>query len=155
MSSVLERAKALLARAIHAGTPQEEARSSAVIACKLIAEHGLLGSSSAANASVLQESLLMASRTINGLEARTRQLMDENRHIYEANKQLAEENARLLREARAERPRPQPVRRIVEPKVIASRYEGRCISCKSWYEVGARVVWRKGKGCMHESCAAA
>lgn len=40
--SVIPKVQALIARAAHPETPVEEARTSAVIACKLIAEHGLV-----------------------------------------------------------------------------------------------------------------
>lgn len=42
MGKALERVRSLIARAVHPDTPVEEARTSAMIACKLIAEHKLL-----------------------------------------------------------------------------------------------------------------
>lgn len=40
--SIRERVDALLARALHENTPPEEARTSAMIACRIIADHRLL-----------------------------------------------------------------------------------------------------------------
>jgi hypothetical protein len=42
MTATFERVRSLISRALHPGTPVEEARTSAVIACRLLAEHGPL-----------------------------------------------------------------------------------------------------------------
>ncbi len=38
---VIDKVKLLIARAVHASTPKEESRTSAVLACKLIVEHDI------------------------------------------------------------------------------------------------------------------
>lgn len=140
MSAAIDRMKALVARAVHISTPEEEARSCAIIACRQIHQHGLLTGGS----SVLEEQLRSLERRITEL---SRDLVQAHRDRDQARAELAVQRARGPGETKASGAA--PAGDIVE---LASRYEGVCRVCHGPYRVGDRVAWRRGKGAVHPDC---
>lgn len=129
----LDRAKKLLERAGHPNTPEEEARSAAVLAARMIYEHGFLIVSSEETPSVPAQPAVepRAAATAAATAAHVQRIWDV------VNKQSA---------------RFQRVQAGLEPQIMPSRYPGDCKSCGRPYAQGETVAWMPGRGVTHFDC---
>ena len=122
-AAIFSRVQALVARAAHEGTPVEEARSSAVIACKLIHEHEMLATKFTASA-------------------------DDFPFSYRTPPTPAPAPAKRGRG----RSRPWVDADDDSPIKLVSKYRGRCLACLMSYDVGETVWWRPHLGATHDGC---
>ncbi len=170
-----ERLEALIRRAMHATTPTEEARTSAMVAIQLLSKHGLGGAISGPPDDIFYRARMKA------LEGQVR-LLDAACKNYET-------TIAALRRELSERPKvdvkkpatgktvdawmwddPMKVDIKAKPKTanswersksrtskdlyveIASKYSGHCKECGKRYKEGERVAWKKGVGATHWEC---
>lgn len=128
--TILIRVRALIDRAAHEATPEEEARSSAVIACKLIHKHSLLAT---------------VATTFSAAEDFTRSYSTPSASTRSASAKKPKGRSR---------PWVDPTYDDEDPDVVklVSKFRGRCLSCLKAYEVGETIWWQRGVGVTHESC---
>lgn len=130
----LVRARALLDRAGHPNTPEEEARSAAVIAARMIYENGfVLSGSDEEKTSVPPQPAVepRAAATAAATAAHVQQIWN----VFEKN----QKNQTRFR-------------RSEEYGLMASRYDGYCKACKRPYKRGEQVAVMVGRGATHYAC---
>jgi len=122
------RIDALIARAVHPTTPEEEARTSALIAVRQARENGLTLVDAAAHA-----------REIASLQNTIESLL-----------------ATMPEPAEYAPPPPPPTarpRRKGEPFVtLVSKYDGKCKACSERYLSGDEIAWMRERGATHYAC---
>jgi len=112
----------------------EEARTTALIAVRLIVEHNLLELSTPGNL----EELLAKARAEGAREEQSRRF-----------KQDAADRERA---ARAREQKPRMPRAPDGCAWIHARFDSVCIFCGTRVTTGEKVLWEKGAGVIHEAC---
>lgn len=126
---VVAKVRALLERAAHPSTPEEEARTSAFIAARLIKANAL---------EVTLPAVVPASAAPPAPPG-------------DASSRATHDGPfRAARTTRRRRRRPVPE----DPSwvLVLSMYRGRCKACRRFYEQGDEVCWRPGSGRTHFAC---
>ena len=176
----LAKVRALLERAAHPSTPEEEARTSALIAAKLMKSSGLVVQTPAAPAPPPRADDVPPWQR-PGHRGRRR---DPNAAPPEPSRPpwpRAEPQPSRPPWPRAERepsprskraPEPEPTRSAEDdlqwawfrkqrwqakaPEaaylILVSAYRGRCKGCRLFYEAGDEIAWRRGHGATHVRC---
>lgn len=128
VSTIRLRVLALVARASHDGTPEEEARSCAVIACKLIAEYDLLHALPAPEFVIPP----VASRRPPSQPPPPAAHSDSRPGRSRFTKVDGGKDDSVLR--------------------IFSKFNGTCCACNERIEAGEQVLWKRGAGVTHDEC---
>lgn len=147
MTSALDRVTALLDRAGHEGTPEEEARTSAVLAARMIRQHGLV---------VVMPEPARGKRTprYRGTSRASPSRDDGPSHD---NHSPFDPYASANAASGARRRRPPTVDfdpfdgELVGRRTVA-RYPGRCKDCRRGFREGDPVIWVPGDGARHPEC---
>lgn len=143
-SAALVRAEALVSRAAHTATPEEEARSCAVLACRLVSEHKLLAPQGTDKFRLAEDALRAANLRVERLT----HLLESATKERDA---LRVEVFQLRAQAKTPAHR-EPARSDGEAVMLLSKYEGRCRVCQETYGEGERVAWKRGRGAVHAQC---
>jgi len=124
--------KVLRLIALSASPSEEEARTSAVLACRLIQQHKLL---------------VVLPNGANGTNGF---------HSPYPRSGSAWSPPPAPSPRPPPRPAPAPKRskpRNPKPRLIVLNYRGVCSTCKQYITRGSRAWWRPGKGVAHETCS--
>ncbi len=146
-SKVSEKIERLVRLAVNAGATDSEARTSALIACQLIAKHGLPSAQKpnddasklrdiivalSKERDELAEQLQVVVEQYEGLETEVNQLLDD---LYVEKQLLVAQAMKALRR-----------------KAIITKYDGRCSSCNEVVFEGDTIAWAKGEGIICVDC---
>lgn len=137
----------LLTRAGHPETPEEEARTAAVKAARMIYEQGFIVSSPEEAKSTPPPATSSEKRAA---QHATRTAAQTAAAASRANVAYAQQVMDIFdRQAPRGTRRSQPV---TGPILIAARYEGFCKACGRAYACGEPVAWKPGGGVTHAEC---
>lgn len=159
LDKVLETVAALLYRAGHEGTPEEEARTSAVLAARLISKHALVITRPAPEQAE-EPAGRRRPRWWNEPAARSSAGWREAVETPPAPPRTRPPPTPTERAART-RSRAAEAQRTVRAYVaaspgdyvvITSEYKGSCIACSRRYRKGSRIAWKRGEGATHYGC---
>jgi len=137
MSTALALAQSLLARAAHPGTPEQEARTSAMILVRRIATEGL---ELCPTGTALELAMLRA------------QVAQLNSALSIAQIKLSKKTTEVRSEARRSRSKKVAAKVMTPRRIIRADFASVCTSCGDPFAVGDRVAWRKGEGCLCLNC---
>ena len=166
-----EKVRALFDRASHASTPEEEARTSALIGARMMKEAGLRIGTEKELEELRDLRTVVARIRAAQVQAQMQAQRKANRRAYAYGSPFSpfggvrpgtgaysptSTSPSPFRPTRSERPR----EREEEPKpsfvIVVSAYRGRCKKCRREYKEGDQVASRKGFGATHasETCRA-
>ena len=145
MTDVVARVRALLERATHASTPEEEARTSALIAARLIRQHNL----------VVDVAVVPAPSPLPARTAPSSAWAE----VSWADLSAANSAWTTSRSPASSEPSPSPdffgdsfEDRPRDFRVMQNKFKGKCISCQRSIAIGEWIGWRPNRGATHYEC---
>ena len=162
IASVIDRITKLIARAAHEGTPEEEARSSAFIACRLIQKHGLAVGRLVRLTGPAQAQTTRPSSPPPPQPQATRPPPQPTRPPPQPS-QPPQPTRPPPQPPQPRRPAPTPPPPAPPPVILkhraphgfvelASKFGGRCSACGEYYSATDRVAWVRKQGATHWGC---
>ena len=172
LASTRARVRALLARATHEAAVDEEARTSAIIAAKLILAHDLLEDVELPGRrdELDHERMTTLEREVQEQRRENAMLLAEVERLNEVTQGLLTELLDSRTAARAAEPE-QPWMSAAEERgergrsrrgetssadgydrSFRSNYDGVCRACGARYRQGELIAWRRGVGATHMDC---